>query len=226
MYDETKTWNPFKGCYFNCIYCVPSFQRIAKRQKDRCMECYLYTPHEHPERLKKIPTAKIVFVMGNGDLYFAKPNYVYKIIETIKEHNKTHPDQVYYFQTKNPGILTLYLDRFPKNVILVTTLETNRDEGYEKISRAPKPRERFEDFKRLKWPRKVVTIEPVMDFDLEEFLKWIVEIDPEYVWIGYNSRPIEVQLPEPSPEKLREFIEALRKKGIKVKVKESRGLIA
>ena len=33
MYAEAKTWNPFKGCAFDCVYCVPSFQRQAKRQK-------------------------------------------------------------------------------------------------------------------------------------------------------------------------------------------------
>lgn len=226
MYDETKTWSPFKGCYFSCSYCIPSFQRLAKRLKKKCLECYLYTPHEHPERLSKIPSAKIIFVAGNGDIFFAKPSFVYRIIEAIKKCNRTFPSRVYYFQSKNPGIFEIYLSSFPKNVILVTTLETNRDKGYEKISRAPKPRKRFEDFKSLKWKRKVVTIEPVMDFDLKQFLQWILEINPEYIWIGYNSRPKEVKLPEPNLSKLRKFIQRLRKNGIEVRVKESRGLIS
>jgi len=56
MYPAAKTWNPFKGCEFDCLYCVPSFQAQAKRQKHRCLECYKYQPHEHPERLDSIPS--------------------------------------------------------------------------------------------------------------------------------------------------------------------------
>ena len=48
MYAEAKTWNPFKGCEFDCSYCVPSFQLQAKRQMHRCDACYRYIPHCHP----------------------------------------------------------------------------------------------------------------------------------------------------------------------------------
>ncbi len=44
MYAGAKTWNPFKGCQFDCTYCVPSFQRQAKRQLHNCQKCYGYTP--------------------------------------------------------------------------------------------------------------------------------------------------------------------------------------
>ncbi len=189
MYAGAKTWNPFKGCRFDCSYCVPSFQRQAKRQKRLCKKCYNYEPHEHSERLTKIPSAGIVFVAGNGDINFARPNFVREIIEAIKEHNVRVPNKVYYFQSKNPKCLKQYLKDFPENAIVLTTLETNRDNGYKEVSRAPKPRKRYKDFKNLKWTRKVVTIEPVMDFDEEVFLEWIREIDPEFVWLGFNSRP-------------------------------------
>lgn len=42
MYADAKTWSPFKGCKFDCIYCVPSFQKQAKRQMHNCMDCYNY----------------------------------------------------------------------------------------------------------------------------------------------------------------------------------------
>ena len=42
MYARAKTWNPLKGCLFNCPYCRPSFQRQAKRQKQCCVKCYSY----------------------------------------------------------------------------------------------------------------------------------------------------------------------------------------
>ena len=61
-----------------------------------------------------------------------------------------------------------------------------------------------------------------MDFDPDFFLDWILNINPETVWIGYNSRPKSVQLNEPSLEKTKAFIEALRKNNIVVKEKEMR----
>jgi hypothetical protein len=45
----------------------------------------------------------------------------------------------------------------------------------------------------------------------------------EYVWLGYNSRPKSVKLPEPSPEKVQEFVGLLA--GIEVRGKELRGLV-
>lgn len=219
MYPETKTWNPFKGCEFDCIYCEPSFKRIC-RLYNKCFYCKEYTPHEHPERLDRIPSGKIIFVAGNGDISFCRPRFVHIIIETIKKH----PDKTFYLQSKDPACFGRYIPVLPSNVILVTTLETNRDEGYEKISKAPKPSERYKDFLALKYPRKVVTIEPVMEFDLMVFIAMIGRINPEYVWIGYNSKPKAVQLPEPSKEKLKRFIKELRATGIEVRGKDLRGL--
>ena len=37
-------------------------------------------------------------------------------------------------------------------------------------------------------------LEPVMDFDVPIFLDWIVALRPEYVWLGYNSKPKQVWL--------------------------------
>jgi hypothetical protein len=64
-----------------------------------------------------------------------------------------------------------------------------------------------------------------MNFDVDVFLDWMVEIDPEYVWLGYNSRPDQVALPEPSKKKMRKFIKGLRENNIRIKGKELRGLI-
>jgi hypothetical protein len=109
-------------------------------------------------------------------------------------------------------------------VILVTTLETNRDEGYKAISKAPVPSKRCEQFRKMDYPRKVVTIEPVMDFDTEIFFSWILDIKPEYVWLGFNSHPKQVHLPEPSKEKVVEFMGRLRAERIEVRGKDLRGI--
>ncbi|MDD4060331.1 MAG: hypothetical protein PHW08_06475 [Kiritimatiellae bacterium] len=69
-----------------------------------------------------------------------------------------------------------------------------------------------------------MTIEPVMDFDTDVFAKWIAQLKPEAVWLGYNSQETAVTLPEPTHRKLAAFAEALLAKGIRVLDKELRGL--
>lgn len=214
MYTGAKTWNPFKGCGFDCVYCRPSFQAQAKRQLHNCRKCYDFVPHAHPERLSKIPRADLIFACGNGDLSFAAPEYTQRVIEAIRERGKS---RTFYLQSKRPEVFAPFLGSLPANVILVTTLETNRDDGYREISKAPPPSERYRQFLALDYPRKVLTIEPVMDFDLDVFVGWILQLRPEYVWVDYNSRPKQVQLPEPSVDKLKAFTQALTSANILIK---------
>jgi hypothetical protein len=162
MYPEEKTRNAPSGCEFNCTYCVPSFQRQSKRQKNRCADCYTYTSHCHEDRLDKIPSAKIIFVCGNGDISFCPPDFTRQMVERIVEHNKRAPHKTYYLQSKEPAYFEPFLSELPDNVILLTTLETNRDAGYEAISKAPPPSVRYQQFKALDYPRKGVTIEPLL----------------------------------------------------------------
>jgi hypothetical protein len=183
------------------------------------MDCYHYRPHYHPERLNRIPSADIVFVCGNGDIAFCEPEFTREIIQSIKGHGK---QKHYYFQSKQPEYFQQFLSEFPNSVILVTTLETNRDAGYERVSKAPPPSVRYRQFKSLDWPQKVVTIEPVMDFDVEVFGQWIVELNPLYVWLGFNSRPKEVKLPEPSKEKVLRLRKFLNESGVAIKEKDLR----
>jgi hypothetical protein len=202
----------------------PSFQRQAKRQKQNCPACYRYTPHYHEERLAKIPSAPIIFVCGNADLSFCDPSFTRKIIEAVKQHSQRCSHKTFDFQSKKPAYFEPLLAEFPESVILLTTLETNRDAGYDEVSKAPPPSERYRQFKALDYPRKVVTIEPVLDFDVEEFAGWIVELHPEYVWLGFNSKPEAVTLPEPTQEKVGEFMEKLARAHIQIRGKTLCGL--
>ncbi len=131
MYDEAKTWNPFKGCAFDCVYCTPSFQKQSKRQKRLCQNCYTYTPHCHEDRLSKIPSGRIIFVCGNADISFCPLEFAQRIIQRIVEHNARAAHRTYYLQSKRPVCFEPLLASLPNNVILLTTLETNRDEGYD-----------------------------------------------------------------------------------------------
>jgi hypothetical protein len=65
----------------------------------------------------------------------------------------------------------------------------------------------------LNYLRKVVTIEPMLDVDHQMFATWIRSIRPEYVWLGINSKPESVALPEPAPEKVQKLVELRSKVG-------------
>jgi len=248
MYPDTKTWNPFAGCRYDCVYCEKSFKRQLKRVggspdvcqgslnpfeasmglKNGCTFCSTYEPHYHPERLGRIPSSPIVFVYGTGDITFCSPNFTRKTFAAIDNH-KPRMVKTYFFQSKNPVCFNQYLGWFKYHqdiVTLLTTLETNRDTGYRKISKAPLPTVRFKDFYELDYPRKVLTIEPVFDFDLDEFVEMVLKLHRqgslEYVWFGFDSK--NCGLPEPSEEKAQEFVDLLQLHGIEVRGKKLRGV--
>ena len=190
-----------------------------------CDLCRDYKPHTHPERLNKIPSAPTILVCGTGDIAFCKNKYVRQIINTIDAHKPRKP-KLYYLQSKNPACFRPYLPWLDEKYILVTTLETNRDTGYAEISQAPPPSIRFADFYALNYPRKVVTIEPVLDFDLDTFTNWILSLMDQgtlqYVWFGYDSK--RCSLPEPSTEKAQRLVDILKGHGVEVRGKTLRGI--
>lgn len=218
MYADVKTWNPFKGCKFDCEYCKPSFQLQAKRQKNRCTMCYNFEPHTHPDRLDKIPSADTIFVCGNGDISFCDPKFTIEIIESIKKDNLKKRRKTFFLQSKRPTYFQQFLDKLPDNVKLITTLETNRDIGYKTISKAPVPSIRYKQFLELNYPHKILTVEPIMDFDLKEFVKMIIDLKPELVHMGVNSRHKSLQLLEPTPKKFEQLKATLIKNGINIKM--------
>lgn len=185
-----------------------------------CLDCQTYTPHEHPERLSRMPSDKAIFVCSNGDITFSKKGFMKKVFQVMREDTKK--DRKFFVQSKNPSCLKQYLNLLPNNTFLLTTLETNRDQGYNKVSKAPKPSQRYKDFLSLQWDKKIVTVEPIMDFDLDQFSKMIISINPNAVFIGYNSHPKKVPLPEPTWNKFLALSRVLRRNGMRVLPKETR----
>lgn len=193
MYDfVTHTWNTVKGaCDHDCTYCY--MKRWGKLNPVRFDEKELKTD---------LGAGKHIFVGSSCDMWANNipDEWIFK---TLCHCNKFSGNK-YFFQTKNPRNIRRVL--VPGSSVCVT-LETNRH--YPDIMRfCPKPIDRAREMTFIRHPL-YITIEPILDFDLSDFLEMIEGCEPIQVNIGADSG--NNHLPEPSKEKLLELISGLQK---------------
>lgn len=215
MYPESKkNISPSVGCNHQCIYCVNSFQLQLKRRKNVCEKCWSFIPHNHRERLEQLKGSlprtnegQFIWINSSGDIAFADKKLMKETIDLVS----LRTDRTFLFQTKDPSCLKHY--EFPPNAILAITLETNRDEGYSEVSKAPLPTERNKTFLDLNLENPLMyTIEPIIDFDLLPILEMIREGAPVVVNIGYDSKNSKkYSLKEPSLKKTMQLCKELNK---------------
>jgi DNA repair photolyase len=193
----THTWNPLAGkCQHDCHYCYMKRSFLGQLEKYRGEVSLV-----NEELFIDLGSGKTIFVGSATDLFGEwVPN---NTIKSILSYCGKFPNK-YLFQSKNPARIAKFLELLPKNSIIGTTLETNRKYN---ISQAPEPPQRYQDFSSIKYPRKMISIEPIIDFDLDEFLKWIKRIRPEFVSIGADSKNNNLQ--EPSPDKIKKLISGI-----------------
>ncbi|MEK0337783.1 MAG: hypothetical protein QQN41_10160 [Nitrosopumilus sp.] len=195
MYDfVTHTWNPIKGkCMHDCKYCY--MKKWGEQKPLRLDENELKT---------NLGSGNFIFV-GSGTDMFAR-NVPTMYILDVLIHCKKYPDNTYLFQSKNPEVFLFF--KFPTNSIFGTTIESNRD--YPEISKAPKIQDRVDGMIKLKKMgfRLMITIEPVLNFDVNRLVKIIEIIKPEWINLGADSGGHN--LPEPSKEKLLELISRIK----------------
>jgi len=209
----THTWNPLKGkCFYDCSYCYikKMMQKFNNPQKP---------PQLYKSELKtNLGTGNFIFV-GSGIDMFA-PDIHDDDITQVFNHCRSYPDNLYLFQTKNPARLIDFQDYFPKKYCLCTTVESNR--LYPEITpKTPPPYERIKyihDLKQLHHTA-MITIEPIMQFDLDTFFSMIIAASPNFINIGADSKNCD--LPEPEPEKIKELINRLRDFGLNVTIKNN-----
>lgn len=194
MYEFiNSTWNTVKGqCYHDCQYCY--MKRWGHLKPVRFDEKELKTD---------LGCGNFIFVGSSCDM-FAKDIPDEWIMKTLYHCNK-HYGNRYLFQTKNPKRIADSRIINPDNSVICTTLETNRH--YKDIMRnSPPPSERAEAMNDLYTTfNTYITIEPIMQFDLEEFYQMLYDCNPVQVNIGSDSS--RNHLPEPPKEKILELIE-------------------
>jgi len=196
-------------CPHKCVYCYVDhfpFGRPAKYQGPlRITE---------KELSVKYGSGKTIFIENCNDLFAeAVP---YEFISKIISHCCEHPMNTYVFQTKNPKRFECFIRDLPGERILGTTIETNRH--YLGWSSAPDPIERARAMNMIQ-ARKFITIEPIMNFDVDILTSWIDLIRPEFVNIGADSKGHN--LPEPSADKVSSLIKNLKGCGIEIREKHN-----
>ena len=220
----TTTWNPLGGrCPHRCIYCWSQSEKGLVIRLN--MQKYQGEPRLIEKELnRRFKPGEFVFVQDMSDLF--AENVPAALISKVLRKIKQFPKTTFLLQTKNPRryIQFLLLNQIPRNAILGVTVETSTSTfntpskftSYEEISSAPLPA--F----RLSWMHAIsssnlphvnrrifVSIEPVLDFDLEIFVACIKAIKPWAVAVGYDN--YGHHLPEPPLEKTLRLIQELEK---------------
>jgi len=206
-------------CPHKCSYCYTGRGRFGRPPR-----------YEGPLRLIEkefnvnYGTDRIIFVENCNDLFaFEVPH---EMILRVLEHCCKYPDNTYVFQTKNPLRYFGYLKSMPPHVMLGTTIETNRKVLVMAHSKAPEPSLRKEGMVRLTkgnlWKENLktfVTIEPIMDLDVDVMLLWLQQINPTFVNVGADSKG--TNLPEPSADKVHALLDGIGRLGIEIRQKSN-----
>lgn len=211
----TETWNPVSGCLYNCRYCwARQLAETKLRNSHRYSQGFKPMLNEH-EFTVKFNSGDFVFVSDMGDLFgdFIPSEWIHRVLE----HTALFPEAYFLFLTKNPARYLDFLFEMPKNAILGATIETNLDDVFhiDDMSRAPSPSKRYAAMRDLEWDKKMVSVEPILDFNLETFSSWISNILPFLAYIGYDN--YGNKLPEPALNKTLSLIERISEDTLVVK---------
>jgi protein gp37 len=200
----THPWNPLGGeCQHNCTYCWA--KSLAKRYRH---QKYLGTPRIAPHELdSKFFSDDFIFVCDMTDLFGScvPSDLILAILSSISKSPAK-----FLLLTKNPRRYLEFV--IPPNCICGATIETNLDTG--NISDAPSTIERLEAMTYWGTPHKMLSIEPILEFELEKFSTWILKMKPDFVAVGYDN--YHSGLLEPSLNKTLKLIKILETAGIKV----------
>lgn len=196
-----RTWNVFVGCLFDCTYCCAKRLALTRlkhiaRYKDG------FPPHlVESELTKTFKPGEFIFVAFMGDIFWA----TFKEVETILSRIEQFPQTRFLIQTKDPATFFTFPSPLPSNVVLGTTIETNRNYFGTK---APPPIKRFEALRDYPHALKFLSIEPIMDFTLDTLTLWVERLKPDIIEVGADN--YHNHLPEPPPEKVNQLLANLR----------------
>lgn len=209
----THTHNHLGGeCQHRCTYCYVDSPRFGRPDR-----------YSGPIRLIEEELSvnygcgRTIFIECMNDLFAEDVPELF--VRKILLHCRNFLGNTYVFQTKNPWGFYDYVNELPIGSLIGTTIETNRSTS--RVSAAPIPAMRCAAMcsPALRLFQRFVTIEPILSFDLDELVEWIVNIAPEFVNIGADSK--NHGLPEPTGAEVTALIAALKDRGITVREKQN-----
>jgi hypothetical protein len=202
-------WNPLSmRCRHACSYC---WAEALKNGKLRHTKKYANLTDDvviHIKELhRKFKPDDFVFVETMGDLFGAWVPTEW--IDLVLGEIQKSPAR-YLLLTKNPERLGVdFHADIGENCVVGTTVETNRPIT-SLYSKAPPVKNRLLSMVLLDHPHKMISIEPIIDFDLEIFVPVLKKIrNLEAVAVGYDN--YNHGLLEPSLAKTQKLIQELDK---------------
>ena len=207
--------NPLGGrCPYQCVYCWATGKDWGLIDKFK-MAKYHGEPRLFTAELARVfKKNDFAFLCDMTDwLAFNVPDSMVRDIFQVPHQN---PQATFLSSTKNPKRYFDFLDLITPNLVLGVTIESNQN--YPKLSIAPSQFDRLywistlSETARLRGWKLFISIEPILDFDLDTFETDIYRIKPWAVAVGYDNYPDKhPHLPEPPLEKTMQLIEHLEK---------------
>jgi hypothetical protein len=198
MYEGfiTHTWNVIKGvCPHHCSYCY--VKRWGQQPELHFDEKELRTD---------LGVGNIIFVGSGCDMWadLIPENWIIDVLDRCAGYKNNK----YFFQTKNSRRFKEFKNLIPPGSTLCVTMES--DLWYKEImGDSPMPAFRMDEFSELKPFQKMVTIEPILVFNLQLFVAMLHWCQPIQINIGADSG--RNNLPEPSKDNILELIAELGK---------------
>jgi DNA repair photolyase len=170
-----RTWNPIKGkCFHDCSYCY--MKAINKNQREADVN--------KNELKTDLTKDRYVFVGSSTDLFAENisSDWIKRCLNKCYDTNNNLFEEVnkYFFQSKNPKRFLEFIDHpVFENSVICTTIETNKWLP-EHMRNSPKIEDRVSAMEKIAnlGFETHVTIEPIMDFDLDELLPLIKRCKP------------------------------------------------
>lgn len=170
-----RTWNPIKGkCFHDCSYCY--MKMINKNQREADIN--------NDEFRIDLTKDKYIFVGSSTDLFAENisSDWIKRSLNKCYDTNNNlfGDSNRYFFQSKNPQRFLEFINHpIFKDSIMCTTIETNRWYG-EHMRNSPRIENRALAMEKIAEMgfKTHITIEPVMDFDLDELLMLIKRCKP------------------------------------------------
>lgn len=197
MYDWlSHTWNAIKGkCPHDCSYC---YMKVFKLKEVRLDEYELKTD---------LGKGNFIFVGSSCDMF--ADGISFEWIIRVLNHCKSYKENKYLFQSKNPKRIFDLKQYLPKESVIGTTIETNKYFKQMGVTPSVASRSHYIGLLSEEGFETMVTIEPILDFDLNKFVALIKSCKPTWVNIGADSKGHN--LPEPSKAKVLDLICELEK---------------